>query len=245
LNPVLSLSLAGLAAAELRDDPRAAIQWAAGLGYRSVQLDAAAAGVRPRELDRSGRRDLAASLRRLELGFSGLDLWIPPAHFVDPAQADRALGAAAAALELAADLSRLVGGDGAVVSIALPEKSPAALAGSLASQADRVGARIADHQWPARAGDGPVGVGIDAATLLAAGADPAAEVSRLARAPASARLSDFAPGGRVAVGEGRLDVLAYRVALATKGYGRPLVVDLRGVRNQEAAAARTLRLAAS
>jgi sugar phosphate isomerase/epimerase len=245
LNQFLSLSLAGLAASDHSSDPRAAVQWAAALGYRAVQLDASAPGIRPRELDRSGRRDLAALLRRLELSFSGLDLWIPPAHFADPAQADRALAATSAALELAADLSRLVAGDGSRVSVTLPEKATPALVESIASAADRVGARIADHQWPLRSGgDGPLGIGIDAATLLAAGADPAAEVSRLPGIPASARFSDFAPGGRVAVGEGRLDVLAYRVALATKGYMRSMVVDLRGVRNQETAASHTLRLAA-
>jgi hypothetical protein len=175
-------------------------------------------------------------LRRLELGFSGLDLWIPPAHFADRAQADRALAATSAALALAADLSRLLGSDGAVVGVTLPENAAPAIVDSLASEADRVGARVADHQWPARGAEGPVGAGIDPAALLAVGADPAAEVSRLAAVPASARLSDFTPGGRVAVGEGRLDVLAYRVALATKGYARALVVDLRGVRDQESAA---------
>ena len=80
MNRPLSLSLAGLTPREgVAMEPRAAIEWAAGLGYRAVQLDGAAAGVRARDLDRSGRRDLAALLRRLQLGFSGLDLWIPPA----------------------------------------------------------------------------------------------------------------------------------------------------------------------
>ena len=54
--------------------------------------------------------------------------------------------------------------------------------------------------------------------------------------PTAARLSDLGPGGRVAVGSGKLDVLAYQVALATKGYSRAGVVDLRGVRGQEGAA---------
>jgi sugar phosphate isomerase/epimerase len=235
----VSLSLAGLSPREgAVQEPRAAIEWAAGLGYRAVQLDATVPGIRPRELDRSARRDLAALLRRLELGFSGLDLWIPPPHFADAANADRALAATAQALELAADLSRLTeSGDGAVVSIALPDKAAGFAMESLAGAADRVGARLADHRWPVQVdASGPIGIGIDPAALLAAGSDPASEVSRLATTPVAARLSDVVPGGRVAVGSGRLDVLGYRVALATKGYARRLVVDLRGVRDQEAAA---------
>jgi sugar phosphate isomerase/epimerase len=235
----LSLSLSGLMPREgVVVDARAAIAWAAGLGYRAVQLDGAATGVRARELDRSGRRDLAALLRRHELAFSGIDLWIPPSHFADAAQMDRAVAATAQALELAADLARLAGTDGAVVSLALSEKTPAATVESLSAAADRVGAMVADHQWPARgaAVGSLVGVGIDPTALLATGADPAAEVSRLASAPISARLSDTVAGGRVTPGAGKLDVLAYKVALATKGYGRALVVDLRGVRDQEGAA---------
>ena len=38
-----------------------------------VQLSAAQAGLRPRELDRSARRDLLATLRRRELAVAGID----------------------------------------------------------------------------------------------------------------------------------------------------------------------------
>lgn len=237
MNRPLSLSLAGLTPRnDVAMDPRSAIQWAAGLQYRVVQLDGAAAGIRARELDRSGRRDLAALLRRLQLSFSGLDLWIPPAHFVEAANADRAVAVTVQALELAADLSRLVESDGTVVSIALPEKTPTTVIETLSAAADRVGARIADHQWPARETVGAlVGVGVDPAALLAAGANPASEVSRLSVPPLAARLSDSAAGARVIAGSGKLDVLSYQIALATKGYTRPVVVDLRGLRDQEAA----------
>jgi sugar phosphate isomerase/epimerase len=79
--------------------------------------------------------------------------------------------------------------------------------------------------------------------LIAVGIDPAAEVSRLNVAPVAARLSDTLAGGRVAPGAGKLDVLAYQVALATKGYRRACVVDLRGVRDQEGAVQTALRAA--
>lgn len=77
------------------------------MGFTAVQLDAAAAGVRPRELGPSARRDLVARLRRRSLRPVGLDLWIPPAHFRDPGTVDRASDAMLAAIELAADLGRL------------------------------------------------------------------------------------------------------------------------------------------
>jgi sugar phosphate isomerase/epimerase len=230
-----SLSLAGLT------DERGArerIEWAAGLGYRAVQLDGAL--LRARELDRSARRDLASLLRRLELGFSGIDLWIPPAHFVETGHVDRAVAAVVGAVELAAELARLLGCGGGVVCVTMPEKTSAATVGAVLDAALRVGASVADCSWPFRAAEGPLGVGIDPAVLLMAGKDPAAEVARLASVPLAARASDAAAGGRVVMGSGSLDVLAYKVALSVKGFGGPLVVDLRGVRDQEAAAARAL-----
>jgi sugar phosphate isomerase/epimerase len=243
-----SLSLSGLDAGPghpWSEGPRAAIMWAASLGYGAVQLDGAAAGVRARELTRSARRDLAALLRRSQLAFSGLDLWIPPAHFLDAARMDYAASVVAQSLELAADLSRDADGR-AVVSLAFPPEAAATLIDSLSKSADRCGAVIADHAWQVKAAAGGEGslirVGIDPAAVLMAGGDPAAEVSRLGAAPASARLSDVTLGGRVAPGArgGRLDVLAYEVALVTAKYNSPLVVDLRGVSEQAKAAATQL-----
>lgn len=232
LSPRISLSLAGITEPVAEPlAPRPLIEWAAGLGYRAVQLDAAMPGLRPRELDRSGRRDLASLLRRSQLEFSGLDLWIPSAHFVDAAHQDRAVTAVVGALELSAELARLLSGS-PLVSVALPEKTPATLLDSLRRAADLHGAILADHAFPSQGGEGPIGIGVDPAELLAARLDPAAEVSKLAASPVAARLSDYANAGRVAPGRGQLDVLAYQIALSTKGYTGYTVVDLRRVRNQ-------------
>lgn len=244
--PPLSLSLAGLDRDPARPwsggGARGAIEWAASVGFRQVQLDGAMPGVRARELDRSGRRDLAALLRRLELAPSGLDLWIPPEHFLDPLRVDRAVAATVGAMELAADLAALAGGGGrGVVSVLLPENLPAEVLEGLVSKAEGIGARLADHRFPPRElaadGRGPIGVGVDPAAVLMAGADPAAVVSRAGAALVSARLSDASTVGRVGPGarEGRLDELSYVVALGTAGYERSLVLDLRGVGDQEGA----------
>ncbi|MCC6676815.1 MAG: hypothetical protein IT436_06700 [Phycisphaerales bacterium] len=232
----LSISIAGLPGeAETRAvDPRPRIEWAAGLGARFIQLDAALPGIRPRDLDRSARRDLAALLRRLELGLSGLDLWIPPAHFADPARADRAITALVQAVELAGDLTPLAATPGGrpTVSVSLPTNLAEDVRQQLISAAGLRGVAIADHSWPARAGAdpaSPIGIGVDPAAVILAGLDPAREVGTLASAPASARLCDLSPAGRVPPGEGSLDELSYTVALEVKGYRGPLVLDLRGL----------------
>ena len=83
-------------------------------GFTSVQLDATLSGIRPRELNVRARKDLSALLTRNSMSLAGIDLFIPVAHFTDPQQVDRAMGAALATIELAADLGRVP------VSTALP-----------------------------------------------------------------------------------------------------------------------------
>lgn len=263
--PQLSIALSGLDPAQIGLSAgrgprggglvRGMIDWVSRQrGIRGVQIDAAAAGVRPRELDRSGRRDLAALLRRSELACSGLDLFIPPEHFVQAHRIDRAVSAVAESLELAAELSTLAAG--AVVTrmrsavlpvcLILPGETPASVRQTLAGHAERVGVRIADHAWPVHeqaAGESQsLAVGLDPATLLLAQQDPAQVVAQLGARVASARLTDVARGigaARVAPGSpsGRLDVLAYRVALATSTALQHVVIDLRGVADQSAAIA--------
>src|SRR5262245_10456016 len=115
----VSLALVGLEIGG--DDPaaklRAQLTLARTAGCRAVQLNGAAAGLRARELDRSARRDLAATLKRAEVGFSGVDLFVPPEHFGAMAHQDRAVSAVVGAVELAAEISGLIGGGGRVVAV--------------------------------------------------------------------------------------------------------------------------------
>lgn len=209
--------------------PRRAIAWAAEVGFRAVQIDGTV--LKARELDRSARRDLAATFRRHELAIAGIDLWIPPSHFAREEAVDRAASALVESLDLAADLADLVPGSRRVVSVEFPATVEASALEAIRVRADRRGAMVADHAWPmveSRLG-GPVMFGLDPSALLLAGVDPAATASRFMHMVASARLSDLAATGRVAPGEGRLDLLAYRVALETGGFRGPLVLDLRQV----------------
>lgn len=239
LFPELSISLAGLepeTGAPWAAGPRAAIEWAAAQGFRSVQLDAAAAGIRPRDLDRSARRDLAALLRRVQLRFSGLDLWIPSEHFADSARVQRATDATMAAIDLAAELARLVESPrGGMVGLALPAQAPTGVLRILCAHAESRGVDVADHTTrDSMPSDERLGVGLDPAALLLAGQDPVALAARWGGTVQCARLSDASAVGRVSVGGpgSRLDVRAYRATLDVLGYAREVVVDVRGVRDQ-------------
>lgn len=263
----LGVSVAGLEARTGRPwcspngavDPRKVIEWIAEIApensVRWIQLDATLAGIRPRDLDRSARRDLAALLRRSGLALSGLDLFIPTKHFEDAATLERALGAVAAACELVDELSRLVDAR-RVVSVVLPriakrdtsETSAKPEPGS-ESKPEPVenewtrsigasitsGVRLADHA----VGEVPriegVFAGVDPATSLLAGLDLMKVVGAAGDRIAAARLSDANDLGRVVVGTGNLDVLAYLVSLHAARFTAPVVLDLRGLKDQTAA----------
>ncbi len=211
------------------DKPRAVLDRLASLAFRAVQLSASQPGMRPRELDRSGRRDLLGRLRSLEIAPAGLDLWIPEAHLRDPARIDRAVGAIQAAVELAADLGRVS------LSLLLPRSGDAPdpiepVLEAVIEKALRFGVPLVDCEVPPS--DRPdVGVGIDPVIWLSSGRDPVDAVAAHADRVASARLGDLtASGDRIPVGDeeqGRLDLGAYRDALKRSGYKAPVVVDVR------------------
>jgi len=248
-NP-LSISLAGLrrddAAAPWTGGARNAIQWGGTLGIRGVQLDATAPGMRARELDRSGRRDVAALLRRMELELTGLDLWLPGEHLLDPAHVDRAAAAVVGAIGLAAEIAPLAGAGGRLVSLTLPPKVGPDVLAQIVGEAARQGVRLADHAWPPRAVEGvgaaTVGIGLDPAAVALAGEAIGDAAARMAERVVSARLCDLSSAGRVLPGsaDGRLDVLAYRVALSLAPGVVPVVVDVRGLSEQDEGARRMI-----
>jgi len=202
-------------------DPRAVLQRLADAGFHHVQLSAALLGMRPRDLDRSARRDLLARLRRIELTVAGVDLWIPQEHFTAPEHADRAAVAVLDAITLAADLGRVP------LSVRLPDDIDDRVAQEWRSRADVCGVSIADHALTPHA---LLSAGIDPAALIAAGQDPVALASSAPNL-AAARFSDFHEESRTAPGAGRLDVLAYQVALVTRSFDAPVALDLRRVMN--------------
>lgn len=251
----LGLALAGLdAPGAPTGGLRERVASAAAAGFRSVRIDATAPDARPRDFDRSARRDLASTLRRAGVKFGGVDLFIPPSHLTDPARADRAVGAVVAALEFASDLARLdEGGAGFSRAVTMDLSFPEGADGSgvlveLARAAERVGGAVADvargigevsaspaspasQASPASPASPFMGAELDSGMALVRGVDPVARLHALVRAHtlAGVRLSDASSLGRCLPGAGRLDVLAFSVALATAGVRGPIVVDLRGV----------------
>lgn len=245
---ILGLELPGIAPdIDVAERLRLELGFARGLGIGAVQLDGTRAGMRARELDRSARRELSALLRRQNIGFSGLDLFVPPEHFVSAQYQDRAVSAAGEALELCGELRTLVGEAGTLrggaaervaVSVQLPADLPAAVRTHLCERASRAGVALADHTWMKEQGaDGFVpGVlvrGLDPAGVLMAGGDPLAVAAREARQLGAARLSDASSAGRRPAGGGageraRLDVAVYGATLESCGYVGAVIADLRG-----------------
>ena len=221
----LSLAMSGLDSAL---DVRGALARVRSAGFGWVQLDASARSMRARELDRSGRRGLAALLRRLGLRASGLDLWIPAGHFSPGDNLDRAVAAVGGAIGLAGDLGALGLEDIRVVSIETPGDIPGDVLGDLAHLARDRGVRIADH----RLDDDVLDCGVDPARILADGGDPAEILLRMDQRVASCRLSDVSGGARILplIEGGTLDVGCYRSAMERVGYQRAVVLDLAHVR---------------
>lgn len=228
----LALASAGLRL-PAEKDVRWLMEFARSCGYDALQVNAADPATRPRDLSRSGRRDLAAHLRRHELSCSGVDLWIPRPHFSDQATIDRAVAALLDAIDFASDLAELTGGQ-RVLSTLIPSDTARGVIDAIAERALATGVEVANHAYPWSEESqqaAALAIGLDPSAVILAGEDPAAAVSSAAGTGrlASVRLSDLAESGRVMPGEGALEPLAYRVAVATSGYTGPLVVDLRGL----------------
>ncbi len=239
--PEISISAAGYLAQS--PSPKAAIEEIHAMGVRGITLDAAASDFRPRELTRSARRDLAASLRRRELEFTGLDLWIPPEHFSDATNAHRAIDAVNQAAEMSSELATLVGGRSkAVVSVVLPMEMNQTERDAIGAYAQRVGATIADHQpEPPESSNHPagIGIGIDPTMVLMTGKSPGKAVTHAGADLASVRLSDLSAMGRCVVGAqgGKLDVRGYAGALIVAGQ-EWVVLDVREMPEPRVAADR-------
>ena len=218
--------------------PRRAITLVGEAGFAAIQLDATLAGLRPRELDQTARRDLKATTARAGLATAGIDFFIPAEHYSDPKHVDRAVEAAVATCSLSADLGRIP------VSLNLPvSKLDGSLVQLIADAADAQGVPLAIHdesdmdglkRWIDDHAPPLVGLGLDPAAMLIRDKDPELSAQSMSSLIRVARLSDAskgqADGGRQLVGTGSLSVMAYRVSvdLAPNRIG-PVVLDLRGV----------------
>lgn len=225
--PALSLSgLPDIGAATFRRT----IDRVASMRVRAVSLSCNTPGLRPRELGRSARRDLAGTLRRADLGCSGTDLFVPPRHLADPPHSERAVEAYLGALAFALDMADLIGAP-PVLTTTLPRDDASEQAiRTVASEADRLGVTIADLSLPLGEGT-TIAPGLDPASLLQRDEDPVTTGAKLAKTLAIARLSDADEGGRCPVGDGHLDAFAYLLSLSAGGYTGPIVIDVRALKD--------------
>jgi hypothetical protein len=229
--PAIAATISPLVSSGAFVDVRAALERLSQLGYRGAQLSASDPATRPRDLGASARRDLAAALARAELACSGVDLFIPPAHFTDAAFVARAVDASVAAIGLAADLGR------APLVLPLPTDASADVRAALEAEASRRGVAVVvplDGASPDEASfaDHPPYVrGVDCAAVLAAGGRPEAVVAALGGRLGGVRLVDLLRSGlRGPILEpraSRLDALALRIALEVAGFRGLPVVDAR------------------
>lgn len=226
--PALAATISPLVSSRTCADTRAALEWLGAAGYRGVQLSATDPETRPRELSMSARRDLAATMTRLELACSGIDLFIPPAHFADPAHMARAFEATEAAIEFAGMLGRVP------LTLPLGPRDAGEFLSAITAVATRHGVdmllpivELSEIEMLSP----PCAASIDCAAVLAAGGDPSAFVFKAQSRLGGVRLVDLGRTGLRAPilepRESRLDALALRIALDAVAFPRSPVVDAR------------------
>lgn len=265
--PPVAVTLAPLAA-----EPREALDLAARFVVRAVQVSARQSGTRPRDLDRSGRRDLVVSARRRELGIAGVDAWFPAEDLLDRGEVDAAVGRLVEAVELAGELGPVP------VATRFPTEGGEEAIRAVLAAAERLGVVVVDHAVPPRgrrvrstskaptAGAGGLivpgavevveaaapevgesidglGLGIDPPAWLVAGLDL---FEAAGRGVDGLRLADLTRDGmRVPAGDpdGRVDPTALIAIARTGGFdGLPVIDARRWVRPVEGVRATLDRL---
>lgn len=137
--PPVAATLSPLAA-----EPRQGLEMAARLGVRGVQVSAGQPGTRPRDLDRSGRRDLLVATRRRELAIVGVDAWIRAEDLLDRTTVDAAVDRLLDAIDLAGDLGPVP------VATRFPNEGGEEAIRAVLASAERVGVQVVDHAVPPR-----------------------------------------------------------------------------------------------
>lgn len=241
--PLPALSLSGLSrepGTSWAGGPRAAIEWAGGIGYRRLALDLTAAGIRPRELDRSARRGIAALLRRAELAVVGCDLLIPADHFISPGHVDRAIEASIHAIEFARELAALCEAR-PLITLELPGESEAR--SIIGASAEREGVLVAQLSAEEVGREGWSRLALNLPAVMGEGGDGAGSIGSQGDSLAQVRITDLVDGVRRPLGTagGKLEPLALVAAIAAASYGAcDPVIEVRGIAEQHTAAQTSL-----
>ncbi|MEL6498187.1 MAG: hypothetical protein AAFZ67_10805 [Planctomycetota bacterium] len=184
--PILAVTTRGLRGRVA--SARAALAWIAERGVAQVVVDATAADVRPRALDRAGRRELAATVKRLGQRCVGVDLLIPPEHFESSANAERAVGAVVDAIGLAADLRGFgAAADEPVVCVSMGSEPVGGVLESIGAASERDGVLVAVLGGPADAGC----VAVELGPWARSGIDAASKVAEIGASLGVVRVDRF------------------------------------------------------
>lgn len=234
----------GLHVADLRLPLKEAIEAAAEMDFRHVEVSAAEGPARPEELSASGRRHLAQTVRGRGLGFASLTADYAGLKLADPTRTQERIDRTTMVLTLARDMAVPVvtSAMGALIDPAAGE----ALSGvnealaELADRADRLKTILALR--PAM--DDPVRfaalireincpflqIGVDPAAMTMAGADPFKLLTALPDRVMRAYLRDGLagapdrPGQETRLGEGEVDLVGFKLLLDASGYQGPLIL---------------------
>jgi sugar phosphate isomerase/epimerase len=242
----------GIHADDLRATPKQAMEQAAALGFRHLQVNAAAGQLAPAQLDRSGRRHVQRTLSGLGVQLSALSADVTGRSAADSLTFEQHVHTAGRVLELAADL------DVPVVSCAIgrvdsarPEQLSLLTEAlqHIAAHADRVGriyAIEAVFDTPQTLRDllndvacDQIKVCYDPGQLLRIGHDPLAPIEPLADDIALSHMRDAIlgspgqPGQETALGCGQLNIEAYLAHLEQAGYHGPQVLRRNGSASPE------------
>ncbi len=213
-----------------------AMQSAAQMGFRQVEMPAVSGPVEPSELSRTGRRELMHFTRGLGLQLSALGSDFGGSRFMDSSRVEQRLEQARAIIEMAADLripivtTHLGHVDEQAVQRGLLREAIE----RLAEISDRTGTFVAVETGGAdpvlladllhKINASTLGVCYDPASLLMEGYAPLQSVEPLAGSIFIARARDAMagspnhPGREVPLGTGQVDLAEYLAALDQAGY---------------------------
>ncbi len=213
-----------------------AMQSAAQLGFRKVELPAVTGPVEPGELSRTGRRHLLHFVQGLGLELAALGGDFGGNRLMDPARLEQRLDKTRALMEMAAELRvpMLTTHLGRVDERALQKGTLAEVLRHIAGLSDRTGTLVAFETGGAdpvaladllRQVDSPtLGTCYDPASLVMDGYDALAGIEPLASSIFIARARDATAGtpgrsGReVPLGSGQVDLEEYLANLDQAGY---------------------------
>lgn len=238
----------GVRLADLRLDPKEAIQVAARIGFQCIETEGSTGPLRAEELTSTGRRHLWRYVADAGMTIDAVALNAASEPLGPAADLDRLVAQGERVLGLAADLRAplaLLRVDPGTADGGRPEDSAVRTAvGALIDRADRRGLRLvldAPQVPPAslvamasRMAAGTVGHCLDTGTCLTYGSDPAEVITSgagamwLVHGRDGTRGNVEAPGQEVADGAGRLDVEAAIAALEAADYAGPIVLTRSG-----------------